>query len=210
LNFCPNSITLRQTHDPGSDKLDISPNDSIAMIKSVIVHIDEPVSIMLLAFHTKDKSYCKKYKINSAEKRFCDNVVDYIHFYLSFEGYSLDESKYLIALLPRSKKYSELEKLANEFCKIVEWLEIKEKMNCLVFRYGPPVHGTDNIRHWQKQFAKNIKDAKELYIIHQMEGKVKHIPTSSANKNMTISKNYLFVAKGPYPGPLGRNQGYGP
>jgi hypothetical protein len=162
------------------------------MIKSVIVHIDEPVAIMLLAFHTKDKSYCEKYKINGAKKRFCDNIIDYIHFYLSIEGYLSDESKYLIALLPRFKSYSELEKLANEFCKITEWLEINEKMNCLVFRYGPPVHGTDNIRHWQKQFEKSIKNAKELYIIHRMEGKVKHIQTSFANKNMTISKNNLF------------------
>jgi hypothetical protein len=162
------------------------------MIKSVIVHIDEPVAIMLLAFHAKDKSYCKKYKTNSAEKRFCDNAIDYIHFYLSLEGYLSDESKYLIALLPRVKSYSELEKLANEFCKITEWMEIKGKMNCLAFRYGPPVHGTDNIRHWQKQFEKNIKDTKDLYIIHRMEGKIKHIPASFANKNMTISKNNLF------------------
>jgi hypothetical protein len=41
LNFCPHPISIRRAHDTGSDKLDIIPNASIAMIKSVIVHIDE-------------------------------------------------------------------------------------------------------------------------------------------------------------------------
>lgn len=193
--FCPKTITLRRAKDIGSDKIDIIPDDSVAAVKSITIHIDEPVAIMLLAFHVKNKSYCGKYKVTDAEKRFCDTIIidiDYVHFYLSLEGYSPDESKHLIAFLPRLKDYSELDKLANEFCKVTKWLEIKEKTNCLVFRYGPPVHGTDNIRHWQKQFEKNIEETKGVYAIHRMEGKIKHIPISASNKNMTISKNNLF------------------
>jgi hypothetical protein len=192
LIFCPKTITLRRAHDAGSDKLDIIPDNSIAAIKSVIIHIDEPVAVMLLGFHVKGKLYCEKYRLDNAEKRFCDNVVDYIHFYLSLEGYSLGESKYLIALLPRLKVYGELEKLANEFCTVTEWLEIKEKINCLVFRYGPPVHGMDNIKHWQKKFKEKIENSRQLYVIPRMEGNIKHIPISSHDRNLTISKNNLF------------------
>jgi hypothetical protein len=176
----------------GSDKLDIIPDNSVAAIKSIIIHIDEPVTIMFLAFHVKNKSYCKKYKLDNAKKRFCDNAIDYIHFYLSLEGYPSDESKHLIALLPRSKSYSELDKLTNEFCTVAEWLEIKEKINCLVFRHGPPVHGTDNIKYWQKQLENKIKETRQLYIIHRMEGRIKHISISPSCRNLTISKNKLF------------------
>jgi hypothetical protein len=149
---------------------------------------------MLLAFHVQGKLYCKEYRLDNAEKRFCDVAVNYIHFYLSLEGYPLDESKYLVALLPRVKNYNELEKLADELCKVTEWLEIKEKTNCLVFRYGPPVHGTDNIKYWQKQFEKSIEATRQLYIVHRMEGRIKHISILPSAKNLTISKNSLFDA----------------
>jgi hypothetical protein len=180
LNICPNNIVIRRTHDVGSDKIDIISSGSIASIQSIIIHIDEPVSIMLLAFHTKNKYYCRKYKNEDADKKFCDNKIDYIHFYLSLEGFPSDESKYLIGFLPRYKNIFELEKLADEFCKVTEWLKVTERVNCLVFRYGLPVHGTDNI------------DTRQLYIIHQMEGMIRHIPQKSSNKNLTVSKNSLF------------------
>jgi hypothetical protein len=159
----------------------------------VVTHIDEPVSILLLGFHTKRRTYCAEYRIEDADKRICEIAIDYVHFCISIEGYPVNESEYLIAFLPRMILPAGLQKLADEFCYIAEWLEIAQKINCLVFRYGPPVHNTDNIMHWQKQFQRNLEETRALYIVSsRVEGRVRHIATSPVEKNMTISKNQLF------------------
>jgi hypothetical protein len=194
LAICPPKITIRRTHDRGSDRICITPNDSVASIEKVVVNIDEPVSIMPLAFHTKDKVYCDMYKLEIADKRFCDTVINYVHFYFLIGGYPVDKSAYLIAFLPRWKKQSELDRLVNELWETVEWLEIRQKINCVVFRHGPPVHGTDNLFHWQKQLEKNIKETRTLYITTlQMDGKIKHVPTSLVDKHLTVSSNNPFA-----------------
>jgi hypothetical protein len=71
---------------------------------------------------------------------------------------------------------------------IASMLEIK-RINCVIFRYGAPVHGMDDIRHWQKQLNNAIKKTKDLSLLYKMEGKIKHIPTFLKNINLTISKN---------------------
>ncbi|MDR2136024.1 MAG: hypothetical protein LBO76_05350, partial [Treponema sp.] len=93
----PKHIILRRTQGSGSDRLKIDLEDSsLASIKAIVTHIDEPVSILLLGFHTKGRSYCAEYKIENAAKRVCDMAVEYVHFYVSMEGYPVDESGYLV------------------------------------------------------------------------------------------------------------------
>jgi len=194
MSICPKVITIRRKKkyegDIETDRLPIDPtSDSIASIKNIVINFDEAVSVMFLAFHINNNVYCEKYKIQEAEKRICDNKdIKYAQFYFSLSGCSPDESEYLVAFLPRFKECSELSKLANELCNITEWLDIKQ-INCIVFRYGAPVHGTDDIRHWQKQFTKAIKEMKELSLIYKMDGRIKHISTFLKNINLTISKN---------------------
>jgi len=194
MDICPKVITIRRKKkddgDIETDRFSIDPTyDSIALIKNIVLNLDEAVSLILLTFHINEKSYCTKYKIHKAGKRVCDiKNLHYAHFYLSLDGHSPDESDYIVAFLPRIMKYSELLKLANELCSIAEWLDIKY-INCIVFRYGKPVHGMDDIKHWQKQLNSAIKETKELYLLYKMEGRIKHIPTFLNNKNLTISKN---------------------
>jgi hypothetical protein len=194
MNICPKVITIRRKkNNEGNietERFPIDPTyDSIASIKNIVINFDEAVSFMFLAFHIKDDVYCAKYKIHNADKRVCEiKNIQYAHFYFSLGGYSPDESEYLVAFLPRIMQYSELSRLTNELCGIAEWLELKN-INCIVFRYGKPVHITENNKHWQKQFDNAIKETKELYLLYKMEGRIKYIPTFLYNKNLTISKN---------------------
>jgi len=197
MNICPKLITIRRKKinegDIETDRLPLDPTyDNIALIKNILIHVDEAVSVMFLSFHTKDKAYCARYKVQEAEKRVCDNKnIQYTHFYFSLDGCNPDESEYLIALLPRFVKCSELSTLTNELCNIAEWLDIKQ-VNCIVFRYGAPVHRMDDSTHWQKQFNKAIKETKELSMLYKISGKIKHIPTFLKEKNIIISKNAPF------------------
>ena len=192
MNICPKVITIRRKkineEDIETDQLPITPTyDSIASIKNIIIHFDEAVSIMFLAFHTTNNAYCAKYKNKKADKKVCDNKnIQYVHF--SLDGCHPDDSEYLVAFLPRFVNYSELSTLTDELCNIAEWLDIKQ-INCIVFRYGAPVHGMDNSTHWQRQFDKTIKETKKLFMLYKIAGKIKHIPTSLKEKNITISKN---------------------
>jgi hypothetical protein len=193
MKICPKILTIRRKkRDEGdieTDRFSINPtNDSIASIKNIIIHFDEAVSVLFLAFHTTDNTYCARFKIQEADKRVCDNNIRYTHFYFSLDGYHPDESEYLVAFLPRFVKCSELSTLTNELCATAEWLGIKQ-INCIVFRYGAPVHGMDDSTHWQRQLNKTIKETKELFILYKVAGKIKHIPTSLKEKNLTISKN---------------------
>jgi len=194
MSICPKVITIRRKKgnegDIETDRLPIDPtSDSIASIRNIVVNFDEAVSVMFLAFHINNNVYCEKYKIQKAEKRVCDNTnIKYAQFYFSLSGYSSNESEYLVAFLPRFIECSELSTLANELFTITEWLDIKQ-INCIVFRYGMPVHGMDDSMHWQKQFNKALEETKELFLIYKMEGKIKHIPTNLKNINLTISKN---------------------
>lgn len=194
MSICPKRIILRRAQGSGSDRLKIDPtDDSIASIRAVVTHVNEPVLITLLGFHTRRRAYCAEYRIEEAVKRACDMTVDYVHFCILMEGYPADESEYLVAFLPRFKPSSELQKLTNEFCYIAKWLEIKRKINCLVFRYGPPVHGTENIMHWQKRFQRILKETRDSYVApFQVEGRAREVLTSLVEKNMTISKNLPF------------------
>ena len=195
MNICPKVITIRRKKkdegDIETDRFPIDPTyDSIASIKNIVINFDEAVSLMFLAFHTEDGVYCTEYKIHEADKKVCENKnIHYAQFYFSLGGYSLDESEYLVAFLPRFIECSKLSKLTNELCNITEWLGIKQ-MNCIVFRYGTPVHGMQDSMHWQKQFNKALEETKKLFLIYKMDGKIKYIPTSLKDKNLTISKNF--------------------
>jgi hypothetical protein len=196
MNVCPKMLTIRRKRkdesDIETDRFPIDPtDDSIASIKNIVINFDEAVSVMFLAFHTKNNIYCERYKIQDADKKVCDNNIRYTHFYFSLDGYRPDESEYLVAFLPRFINCSELSTLTSELCATAEWLGIRQ-INCIVFRYGAPVHGMDNIIHWQRQLDKTIKETKELSILYKVTGKIKHIPTSLKEKNITISKNILL------------------
>ncbi|MCL1927672.1 MAG: hypothetical protein FWG07_02620 [Treponema sp.] len=194
MNICPKMINIRRKKidegDVETDRLTIDPtDDSIASIKHIVVNFDEPVAVRFLAFHIKEKMYCAKYKILNAEKRICDyKNIRYVHFHFSLSGYSPNESEYLIAFLPRFIDCSRLSILTNELCAIAEWLGIKQ-INCIVFRYGAPVHGIGDSTHWQKQLNKAIKETKELSLLYKFVGRIRPIPISLKDKNLTISKN---------------------
>jgi hypothetical protein len=197
MNICPKLITIRRKKESEddiiTDRLPVFPtNDQIASIKNIVINFDEAVSIRFLAFHTGNNSYCSKYKIQNADKRVCEYPnMNYVHFYFSLGGYTFKDSEYLVAFLPRVLKYTDLPKLTNEFCNIAEWLGI-DYINCIVFRYGAPVHGMDDSRHWQKLLDKAVKETKGLSLLHKMEGMIKHIPITVENRNLTISKANPF------------------
>jgi hypothetical protein len=192
LSICPKVVTIRRTKTPRSDRLTISPVGSTASIENIVVNIDEPVNVRLLAFHVMGMSYCANYKIIDAEKRFClDIKSQYVHFHIQKEGYPPEMSEFLIALLPRSKTESELYRLANELCDIAEWLDIKQKINCIIFRYGPPVHWMDDSVRWQKQLEGAIKETRLNYFIDKIVGRIKHIQEGD-KRNLTIHNAALF------------------
>jgi hypothetical protein len=188
--ICPKPITIRRTKAPNSDRLAIVPVDSIASIENIVINIDEPVTIRLLAFHTIGKFYCSDYKIEPAEKRLCLDIESkYIH--LSKEGYPAEKSEFLLAFLPRSKTAGELCHLTKELCDIIEWLEIKQNVNCIVFRYGPPVHRNDDSIYWQKQFETIINETRRDYLIGQITGRIRHVREDDY-KYITIHSANLF------------------
>ena len=195
MNICPKTIYIRRKNTDAknikTDRLEINPpDDCIASIRNIVINFDETVAVMFLGFHTKDKKYCTIYKQTNAEKYFCDNKpIKYVHFYFSIDGCPPGETEYLVAFLPRSKTIAELSVLANELRNVTEWLKIKQ-INCLIFRFGAPVHGMGDSMHWQKQLDKNIKEMKALSVIRTMRGRIKEISVSLQNKNLTISKNY--------------------
>jgi len=195
MNICPKVIIIRRKkideEDIETDRFPIDPTfDSIASIKNIVINFDDAVSILFLGFHVNNKVYCTKYKIQEAGKKVCENKkIKYTQFHISLSSYSPNDSEYLIAFLPRIIQCSELSKLADELCGIAEWLEIKQ-INCVVFRYGAPVHEMDGTMHWQKQFNKAIKEMRNLSLVNRIDGKIKHIPISLKNKNLTISKNF--------------------
>jgi hypothetical protein len=87
---------------------------------------------------------------------------------------------------------TELQKLVNEICTTAEWLDLRQKLNCLVFMYGPPLHGTENAKHLQKEFEKVLEETRQFSIIyHQMVGKIKMIQ-KLAEKHLTISNSNIF------------------
>jgi hypothetical protein len=166
--------------------------DCVASIKNVIVNIDEPVNIRFLAFHTIGKLLCNEYKDEKAEKIFCKDInAKYVHFHFSINGYSSDNSEYLVAFLPRSKMYGELYQVATELCDIIEWIEFRRKVNCILFRYGHPIHSMDSPFRWQKQLEKIITETRNDYTIGRVEGKIKHVREDSC-KSLTISAASLF------------------
>jgi hypothetical protein len=166
--------------------------DCVASIKNVIVNIDEPVNIRFLAFHTIDKLLCNEYKDKKAEKIFCKDIdAKYVHFHFSIEGYPSDNSEYLVAFLPRSKMGGELYKVAKELCDIIEWIEFRQKVNCIVFRYGHPIHSTDSPVHWQRQLERIVTETRNDYTIGSVEGKIKHV-REDADKSLTIGAASLF------------------
>jgi hypothetical protein len=192
LVICPKVVTIRRTKVPHSDRLTISPIGNTASIANIVVNIDEPVMIRLLAFHVIGMSYCSNYKIVDAEKRFCSDIKSqYVHFHIQKDGYPPEKSEFLIACLPRNKTEGELYQLAKELCDITEWLDIKQKTNCIIFRYGPPVHWMDDSVRWQKQLEIAIKETRINYLIGQIAGRIKHVREDD-NRNLTIYNADLF------------------
>jgi hypothetical protein len=193
LEICPKTVTIRRTKMPNSDRLTIIPCNNIASIENIIINIDEPVTIRMLSFHVIGNRYCSDYKIATAEKRFCTDIKSrYVHFHISKKGYPPEKSEFLISFLPRNKTDSELYQLARELCDIVEWLEIRTKMNCIVFRYGLPVHWMDDPIPWQRKLEKILKETHADYIIDPIEGRIKHIREEKKCVNLTVYGANLF------------------
>jgi hypothetical protein len=192
LTICPGTTTVRRTKTLYSDRLTIVPVDSIASIANIIVNIDEPVTIRLLAFHTANNLYCSKLKAENAEKKFCLDIKSrYVHFHFLKDGYPPEKSEFLIAFLPRSKTKNELYQVAKELCDIAEWLGGKQKINCIVFRYGHPVHRMNDLMQWQKQLEKILCETQKNYFIGKIEGRVKDVRVDKC-KNITIYNTNLF------------------
>jgi hypothetical protein len=198
MTICPKVLTIRRKKktegDIETDRLSLnSTYDCIASINNIVINFDESVSIMYFAFHTINNAYCTEYKLLEADKRVCDNKnLNYVHFYFSLGGYSASESEYLVAFLPRFTICSDLFIFSYVLCSVAEWLGIKQ-INCVVFRHGKPVHGMDDSTHLQKQLDKAIKETKEFSILHKMVGRIRDIPTSLKEKNLTISKNIALA-----------------
>lgn len=185
MSLCPNKICIRRTKTPGTEKIDLIPVRDLAFIKKLVVEINEPTSIRFLAFHVKDKTYCDALKIEDADKRFCSVIKSkYVHFQIEKEGLPPERALFLLAFLPRIQPESELEQVVKELCDIIEWLGIKQRVNCIVFRYGAPVHRKDNSRHWQKSLEKTIEETRKLYTVGQIKARIEHIP-ENIQKNKT-------------------------
>ena len=193
MNFCPKMICIRRTPKKGSDRQELNPSKDIAFIERIVIHIDEPVKIRFLAFHTKDNAYCTSVKNRSAEKQFCQDIksAKYVHFQIEKEGYDSDKFMFLLAFLPRAKIESELYLVAKELCDIAEWLEITQPVNCIVFRYGTPRHQVQNEIKWQRDLEKAIKETRGIYTIGQITGRIKHIREDN-QKQITIWPASLF------------------
>jgi hypothetical protein len=188
--ICPKSTILRTVKSTGSDRISITPVPQIANVEQVVTNIDTPVSIRLLSFHVGG-TYCSKYKDDDAEKRLCnDKITDYVHFHISKENYPVDESEYLIAFLPSAKE-NDFERVVDELYALVQWLEIKNKINGIIFRYGKPVLGSDNIKNTQHKLDKFIADKKKGHSV--ITCRISPVSESiKGNRSLTISNNKLF------------------
>ena len=192
MEFCPNVICVRRTKIVGSDRINLAPIHALAYIKRVIINIDEPVNIRFLGFHVKDKAYCDSLKIQNTNKRFCTDIKSqYVHFHLIKEGYQPEKSMFLLAFLPRIKTENEMEQVVKELCDVIEWLEMRQQTNCVVFRYGSPRHQKDNRYQWQKSLDRIISETKDLYTIGRVVGRIKHIHEDD-ERCLTISTADLF------------------
>ena len=192
MKFCPNVINIRRTKKNGSDRLNLVPVPDLAFIKSILINIDETVIIRMLGFHVKENAYCEAFKITDTNKRYCSDIKSkYVHFQLKKEGYPSEQSNFLLAFLPRIKTEGELSKVAKELCDIIEWLEIRQQINCIVFRFGSPRHQMDNQKKWQKYLEKTIDETKRLYTIGRVTGRIKHI-RNDKEKCLTVSSAKLF------------------
>ena len=187
MKICPNFKNIRRSKIVGSDRIDLTSTYNLASIKNIIINIDEPVAIRLLGFHIDDSSYCKSLKITNAEKKYCDRKKSqYVHFQIIKEGFPEEQSQFIIAFLPRIKLEHELEVVVKEICDVIEWLEIKHNINCIIFRFGKPVHNTEDTFRWQRQLEKIIKQVRNYYTIGQINGFIKQVRQDN-EKCLTIS-----------------------
>lgn len=191
MKICPQDIIIKRTEEVGSDKVDLLPTNEIAAIKSIEIYMDETIRIKLLGFHVNEKAYCESYKILEADKRYCEaKKSNYIHFFIDKEGFLQDESMFVLAFLPRAKSENEIEKIVKELREIINFLEIKQNINCIIFRFGKPIHDTDNLLKWQKQFDKKLTEINKNNFI-KVNGRIKHIREDS-KKCLIIRRANLF------------------
>ena len=189
--ICPQDIIIKRTEEVGSDKFDLLPTNDIASIKSIEIHMDETIRIKLLGFHVNEKVYCDAYKIQGADKRYCETKKSkYIHFLIDDEGFLHDESMFVLAFLPRSKADNEIEKIVKELCEIINFFEIKQNINCIIFRFGKPIHDMDNLLKWQKVFDRKLIEINKNNLI-KVYGRIKHV-REGGKKCLTIRHAALF------------------
>lgn len=193
MELCPGTICIRRTTTSGTEKIDVTPVFDLAFIEKLVVEINEPVNIRYLGFHVKDTIYCNSLKNQNADKHFCMDFKakpKYVHFEIIKEGYPPEKSLFLIAFLPRSKSENELNHVAEELCGIIEWLGVLQPVNCIIFRYGSPVHRKNSLTQWQRSLDNAIKGTKGLYTVGQITGRIRHI-SENVQKNkarhLTIS-----------------------
>ena len=192
MKICPNLINIRRTKDADSDRISLTSTNNLASIKNIIININEPVAVRLLGFHVNDALYCKKLKIANEDKKYCEKLKsNYVHFQLKKEGLSEDQSQFIIAFLPRNKLKHELEIVVKEICDVIEWLELKQNINCIIFRFGKPVHNTEDTYKWQRQLDKVIKQVKNYYLIGQINGMIKQVRQEN-EKCLIVSAAYRF------------------
>jgi hypothetical protein len=187
-NICPKIQVVRRAADaPDADRLPINPsNIIIANIENIIANTPDAVSIRPLAFHSLNKVYCGIYKDSLATKRYCTDVTlsQYIHFHIS-KGGLVNNEGYLIAFLPRSKTEAELKVVTDELNSTIDWLSLAPKIFFVVFRYGKPVQSSDNLKHWQDELRKAIKES-EIPITYSIVPQIKFIQENN-RKNLTVS-----------------------
>jgi hypothetical protein len=194
VNICPKSVTIRRVKGAAaSDTVDIKPVSSIANINKIIVNIDEPVNIKFLRFHKHDDYYCNKYKLLEYDKCYCNDIKthNFVHFYITIE--ESNNKAIILAFLPRNKTEVLLRQVANEICDICEWLEEKQNVNCIVFRYGKPVHRSDNKFKWARQLSLVLKEAREhSTMAGSLTSRVNHI---SEETSLKVQKTRTMTIK---------------
>jgi len=191
LKICPNAINIRRS-TTGSDMMDLSPTYDLAHVNKIIININETVVVRLLGFHVNDKSYCKLYKITDTNKRYCETIKSkYVHLQIVKEGHPSEESMFFLAFLPKIKTENELYQVVKEICDVIEWLEIKQNVNCIIFRFGHPKHNMENKSKWQTQLDKVIKETKKLYTTGKINGRIKYVHEDK-KRCLTVSPAPLF------------------
>jgi hypothetical protein len=203
--LCPKAkIITRTSQEPLSDRLSIVLPDGdeylepVAYIESIIAQIDERVMVRLLAFHTEDGVYCAEYKDDNAEKRFCcdNSATRYVHFHCSIDRNPVD---YLLAFLPRSKNKEDLRTVVVELYMTAKWLNISQEINCIIFRYGRPIHESENKYHWQEILDNYLEEMKRTRKTPIIEAQIKHIQeksgTDKQHKRLYINVNNIDVQR---------------